>query len=101
MQQKRKPSPVEVESAVLLRGEEAQPLKQGEQRFFIEKALALLSPDDAAVVTLFYLKEQSLEEIAVVLNAETNAVKVRLHRARKRMADLMQQLLRGEAQNLI
>ena len=53
------------------------------------------------MITLFYLKENSLEEIAEIVGIETNTVKVKLHRARKRLADAMQNILKGEAKNLI
>ena len=76
-------------------------LKNKEQKFYIQKALKLLSPDDVTMITLFYLKENSLEEIAETVGIETNTVKVKLHRARKRLAEAMQNLLKGEAKNLI
>lgn len=76
-------------------------LQQQEQRFYLHKALTLLPADDATLVSLFYLKENSIEEIAQVLNIETNNVKVKLHRARKKLAEIMSTLLRGEEKMLI
>ncbi len=76
-------------------------LKQKEQKYYIQKALKLLSPDDVTMITLFYLKENSLEEIATTIGIETNTVKVKLHRARKRLAEVMQHILKGEAKSLL
>ncbi|MFN2458242.1 MAG: RNA polymerase sigma factor [Chitinophagaceae bacterium] len=56
----------------------------------VNNAIKMLGGDDAEVITLFYKSEQSLEEIAQVLGIETNAVKVRLHRARGRLKEKME-----------
>lgn len=101
IQQRRKAATFGLENAAILRGEEPQPLKQQEQRFYIQKSLALLAADDAAVISLFYLKEQSLEEISTTLGIEANTVKVKLHRARKRLAETLQEMLKGEARGLV
>lgn len=55
----------------------------------VAEAIKMLNAEDATVITLFYLSEQSLEEIGQILNIETNAVKVRLHRARKKLKEKM------------
>ena len=103
VQQKRKMKTEELENAKILRGSNdvADALKQKEQRHFIERALKLLSPDDVTMITLFYLKENSLEEIAESIGIETNTVKVKLHRARKRLAEAMQGMMKGEQRNLL
>ena len=56
----------------------------------VSKAIKLLNPEDASVITLFYISEQSMEEIAQILNIEPNAAKVRLHRARKKLRETME-----------
>ena len=103
VQQKRKMRTEDLENAKILRGgnDVADTLKQKEQRHFIERALKLLSPDDVTMITLFYLKENSLEEIAESIGIETNTVKVKLHRARKRLAEAMQGMMKGEQKNLL
>ena len=103
VQQKRKMKTEDLENAKILRGSNdvADALKQKEQRHFIDRALKLLSPDDVTMITLFYLKENSLEEIAESIGIETNTVKVKLHRARKRLAEAMQGMMKGEQRNLL
>ena len=88
-------------SQVLRGSEEKNIFKQKEQRYYIDLALKQLSSDDVVIITLFYLKEQSLDEIAEICNIEANSVKVKLHRARKRLAEIMQLLLKGEEKNLL
>jgi RNA polymerase sigma factor (sigma-70 family) len=86
----------------VLRGSDySDTMKRKEQQYYIKEALKQLSPDDVTVITLFYLKEQSLEEIAEIVGIETNTVKVKLHRARKRLADVMQDMLKDETQSLL
>jgi len=66
----------------------------------VTKAIQLLSPDDAKLITLFYKAEQSLEEIARILNMETNTVKVKLHRARTRLKEKMEKHFKQEVKDL-
>jgi RNA polymerase sigma factor (sigma-70 family) len=75
-------------------------LKVKEQRFYIQKGLALLSADDVRMISLFYLEEMSLEEVAEASGIEINTVKVKLHRARKRLSEVLQELMDGEAKSL-
>lgn len=56
----------------------------------VNDAIALLSPEDAKVLTLFYKGEQSIEEIGLILGIEPNNVKVKLFRARQRLKDQIQ-----------
>jgi RNA polymerase sigma-70 factor (ECF subfamily) len=64
-------------------------------------AISMLLPDDAAIITLFYKGEQSLEEIAQTLNMEAQTVKVKLFRARLRLKDKLTHLLKDEVKELI
>jgi RNA polymerase sigma factor (sigma-70 family) len=68
---------------------------------YLNQAIDMLLPDDAAIITLFYKGEQSLEEIGVALNMEANTIKVKLHRARARLKDKLQYLLKDEVKELI
>jgi len=68
---------------------------------YLNQAIALLLPDDAAIITLFYKGEQSLEEIGEALRMEPNTVKVKLHRARHRLKEKLQYLLKDEVKELI
>ena len=66
----------------------------------VNEAIAMLSPDDAEIITLFYKAEQNLEEIARILRLETNTVKVRLHRARTRLKEKMEKNFSEEVKNI-
>ena len=66
----------------------------------VNQAIAMLSPDDAEIITLFYKAEQNLEEISRILKLETNTVKVRLHRARTRLKEKMEKNFSEEIKNI-
>ena len=69
--------------------------------FYVNQAIGMLLPDDATIITLFYQGEQSLEEIANVMGMEANTIKVKLHRARHRLKERLEQLLKGEVKELL
>ncbi|MDP9229564.1 MAG: sigma-70 family RNA polymerase sigma factor [Bacteroidota bacterium] len=78
----------------------ANQVEQKSKIAMVHKAIKLLSPDDAQIITLFYKAEQSLEEIAQILGLETNTVKVRLHRARTRLKEKMQKYFSEEVKDI-
>ena len=67
----------------------------------VNDAIALLNPDDAKVLTLFYKGEQSLVEIGLIMGIEPNNAKVKLHRARQRLKEKMQQYFAVEVEEYI
>jgi RNA polymerase sigma factor (sigma-70 family) len=74
-------------------------LEQKSQRSVINKVIAILRPEDAELITLFYLHEQSLEEISYILGTEISTTKVRLHRARLRLRKVMEKYYTSELKN--
>lgn len=69
--------------------------------FYLNQAIQKLGPDDATVLTLFYHAEQSLEEIALIMGIETNGVKIKLFRARRRLKEQLERDLKNEVKELI
>jgi len=81
-----------------LEGEEVGPLAEqglspegsavaGEQQASIKALLEELSPTDRSAVVLKYWYDMSYEEIAETLSLTQSAVKSRLHRARRELAE--------------
>jgi RNA polymerase sigma-70 factor (ECF subfamily) len=63
---------------------------QREREAYVQRLLAGLSPTDRAAITLRYWNDCSYEEIAETLNLTVSAVKSRLHRARRALAETME-----------
>jgi RNA polymerase sigma factor (sigma-70 family) len=80
---------------------DADTIEKKSSYVYLNMAIESLLPDDAAIITLFYKGEQSLEEIGKVLLMEPNTVKVKLHRARLRLKEKIQHLLKDEVNELI
>jgi RNA polymerase sigma factor (sigma-70 family) len=78
----------------------ANQVEQKSKVAMVAKAIELLSPDDARIITLFYKAEQSLEEIAEILDMETNTVKVKLHRARQRLKEKMEKYFAQDVRDM-
>lgn len=81
-------------------GLRANMIEQKSRVAMVNKAITMLSPDDAEVITLFYKSEQTLEEIAQILRVEANTAKVRLHRARTRLKEKMETYFAEEVKDL-
>jgi RNA polymerase sigma-70 factor (ECF subfamily) len=60
---------------------------------YLDEALKKLPPDEIFLVTLYYFKEQSMEDISKISNLSIANVKVKLHRIRKKLALEINQLL--------
>jgi len=56
----------------------------------IKKALGELEKMDAVILTLFYLEEYSVEEMVETTGLSKANVKVKLHRARKKLAEVIE-----------
>jgi len=61
--------------------------EESEARDLAEKLLARAPAEDRTILVLKELEDRSVEEIAAILQLRPNTVKVRLHRARKRMLE--------------
>jgi len=67
-----------------------------EQKILISKVIGQLNEEDNLMISLYYFDENSVEEIAQIMNLSKSNVKVKLHRIRKRLYHDIQQLLRNE-----
>ncbi|MBX2965848.1 MAG: sigma-70 family RNA polymerase sigma factor [Cyclobacteriaceae bacterium] len=91
----------DIETTVVEYGQEAEGiLERSDKKKYIQQAMNKLNEVDKLVISLFYLEEFSLEEIAEITGMLVNTVKVRVHRARLRLADELTILLKKEALTL-
>jgi len=82
-------------------GYDANDVENKSRSYYLNQAITQLLPDDATIITLFYKGEQSLEEIGETMGIGPNTVKVKLFRARQRLKDKLERLLKHEVNELI
>jgi RNA polymerase sigma-70 factor (ECF subfamily) len=63
---------------------------KADNSLLIKKIVNELPPKNAAVVSMFYLEEMSIEEISEVLQISIANVKVILHRSRNLLRDIIE-----------
>ena len=96
---KRRMEAIETDSYEI--GQQANdPVETEDKKRFIQKAMAGLSPVDSTIITLYYFREHSLEEISDITGLKASAAKVRLFRARKKLAEQLKNILNAEALTL-
>jgi RNA polymerase sigma factor (sigma-70 family) len=78
----------------------ANQVEDKSKKAMVNRAIEMLAPEDAQIITLFYKGDQSLDEIATVMGMETNTVKVRLFRARQKLKEKMEKYFAEEVSNL-
>lgn len=64
-------------------------IEQMEMSSTINQVLDRMPTEESLVLTLFYLEENSIKDVALMLSITESNVKVRLHRGRKHFADLV------------
>lgn len=67
-----------------------QQVSSREKREILLSVLERLSVEENAVLSLFYLQEQSLKEIGELMDVSPSTVKVRLFRAREKLKGLLE-----------
>ncbi len=76
-------------------------LTEKEQKYYINKCLEQLLPNDGLVLRLFYLNEQSLKEISEITGFSNSNIKTILHRARKRFYIALKEELKHEIKSIL
>ena len=80
---------------------EIKPLKEQDQKKYIDLALNSIKSDEALILRLFYLYEHTIIEIKEITGFSTSKIKVDLHRGRKNMELKLQKMLGNEITQLL
>lgn len=72
-----------------------------EQRYYINKGLDMLLPNDSLMLRLYYLEENSLKDIVEITGFSSTNIKTILHRARKRFYHILKNELRHELRSIL
>ena len=76
-------------------------IKNGEQQKYVRMAIDRLGETDSLLITLFYLHDNSIEEIQEITEMSQSNVKVRLFRARKKLHSELSVLLKEEVKTIL
>lgn len=71
-------------------------LHQQDQQKCINLALNQLDKLDALIVSLFYIEQQSIDELVLITDLSKSNVKVKLFRARNKLKEFMEPMLRNQ-----
>lgn len=69
-------------------------IEENEQKAVLNKALEMMPKDEGVILNLFYLEDNSIKDVTMITGLTEANIKVKLHRARKRMFDIMTNLMK-------
>lgn len=72
-------------------------IEEGERKALINAVLEEMPKDESLLLTLYYLDENSVKDIMKITSLSESNVKVKLHRARKRFADIVSSRMQYDA----
>jgi len=76
-------------------------MKNEEQQKYVREAIDKLPEKDALLITLFYMNDNSIEEIEQITELSQSNVKVKLFRARKKLNQELSLLLKEELKTIL
>jgi RNA polymerase sigma factor (sigma-70 family) len=90
-----------IENTIIVQeGSSEDALERNDKHVFIAQAMEKLNEMDKLAIQLYYLQEFSLEEVGEIMGQPSNTIKVRVHRARLRLAEELTKILKSEVVNL-
>jgi RNA polymerase sigma-70 factor (ECF subfamily) len=75
--------------------------RKEDQEKYLALAMEKLPEDDQVLVTLYYYENQSMDEISVITGLTVSNIKIKIHRARKRMQVFLYEMLNEEVYSLL
>ncbi len=74
--------------------EELDEFAYEDRKKYFENALKKIPQEDALLLTMFYMEEQTIEEISTVTGLSASNVKVKLHRIRKKLYQTIDEMIK-------
>lgn len=71
-------------------------INEQERKAVINETLEKMPKDESLLLTLYYLEENSIKDIVLITGLSESNIKVKLHRARKRFADIIGTMMHYE-----
>ena len=76
-------------------------LSAEERSKYLKMAIESLAETDAVIVTLFYYDQLSLDEIAGITGLSSSNIRIKLHRSRKKMYQVICENLKSEVSSIL
>lgn len=76
-------------------------LKAQEQQLYVKKAIEQLAEIDGVIISLYYMDDCTIQEVAEITGLSEANIKVKLHRARKQLKSALEKILRHEMKSII
>lgn len=77
-----------------------QKLENEERGILIKKALYKLKEEERIILTLFYFEENSIKDISKIMDLSDENVKVKLFRSRKKLANILKNVVESKTINV-
>lgn len=78
-----------------------QRVSRQDLQHYLKDAIDQLDPPDAAIITLYYLQEKLVKEIAEITGLTETNIKTKLYRLRDRLRDTLKQQLGAEIEDIL
>jgi len=80
--------------------DESNDLQEKERKKYLKMAMNELNEEERSLLGLYYFKELTLDEMSEITGLTSNSMKVKIFRARKKLAGHLEQLLRDEVESI-
>lgn len=70
--------------------------EQKAKKKILAEAIKMLAIDESEIITLYYIHEQTVDEISKIAGLSGSNVKVKLYRARKKLKEILDRHYKGE-----
>lgn len=70
-------------------GNPHQNMEDREQKIWVQNSIGHLPPEQAALITLYYMEEKNVKEVSEITGLSESNVKIKLFRARKSLAEIL------------
>ena len=81
--------------------EEFGGLNTKDRTYYLNRAVGQLKDEERLLITLYYFDELDMDEIVEVTKIDKGNLKVKIFRARKKLADILQKMLPTELESIL
>lgn len=81
--------------------DEYQGMSDQDRSNYLNKALNQLNEEERLILSLYYFQELNMEEVEEVSGIDKNNLKVKIFRARKKLAGVLSKLLPNEVESIL